>query len=186
LPKPDIRIFNLPDGHFEFFPISEKGKTMDRHFDEYDVVPMSFQGTGVFVSARSYEACRATLEREGLVFEEPDAVILGEGDQPDLDEGFSVRRYNETGFLWETRVPGRDKEDTWECGGHEFKTLTYAVLSLIPDPHVQYGISLDTAARILLELDLILHTGVEINDIESDLYDGPDGAQEWESFDPDC
>lgn len=90
--------------------------------------------------------------------------ILTEGMQPDTGfdpaSRFGVAAYNDTGFLWETREPGVDKEETWEDGEHEFSTLTAAVERVLPQ-YARYGLTLDNAARLLIDVGMIRHTGVE-------------------------
>lgn len=102
---------------------------------------------------------------------------LSDGVNPDLDADFSVARYDFTGCLWETRVPGRDTEETWDSGRHEHARLSAAVRQVIPAPWIE-RLGLDDAARLALELGLVLHTGsgIERGVLGDDPRDGFDAT----------
>jgi len=103
-----------------------------------------------------------------------DEEILTPGDNPETDApDFSVSRYNKTGYVWETRVPGEDCEATWEDEEHQHATLTSAVNAAIPD-WVKYGLTLDTAARLAIDVGLVMHTGMECDETETATEDMTD------------
>lgn len=87
----------------------------------------------------------------------------GAGGHPRPRLDFDFDKENQTEYLWETRVPGTDAEETWDSGTHEFKTLADAVKSVLPY-YAEFRLTLPEAAYLCLRLGLILGTGVPIDE----------------------
>jgi len=96
---------------------------------------------------------------------EKDPTYCAPGGCPKPLSKFRFSKENSSGFFWEIRVPGTDCEETWESGKYECHTLIEAVLRLLPD-FESYRLTLSKAAKLLLELGLVLGTGVEISERE--------------------
>ena len=84
------------------------------------------------------------------------------GSQRSIAE-FDFKKENSAGYAWEVRYPGMDAEDTWGRDNNPYPNLEKAVMVAFPQ-YKDYGMTIETAAKLCLELGLILGTGVEVED----------------------
>jgi hypothetical protein len=76
-------------------------------------------------------------------------------------EDFDFAKLNKCGFAWEFRIPGVDCEESWEDGDSSFDSLEEAVLDILPNYRL-FGLTMENAARLLLEVGILAGTGCEI------------------------
>lgn len=74
---------------------------------------------------------------------------------------FDFRKLDKCGFAWEFRIPGVDVEESWEDGDSSFDSLTEAVQDILPN-HKEFGLTIESAAKLLLLLGILAGTGCEI------------------------
>jgi hypothetical protein len=86
------------------------------------------------------------------------------GSQRPLKE-FDFQRENSAGYAWEVRFPGVSEDESWEMDSNPYSNLENAVMAAFPH-YKDYGLSIETAAKLCLELGLILGTGVKLDDEE--------------------
>jgi hypothetical protein len=75
---------------------------------------------------------------------------------------FDFKKMDKCGFVWEIRIPGVDCEASWDddsCAN----SLTEAVNDVLPN-YREFGLTVETAARLLLEVGIIAGTGMEIEE----------------------
>lgn len=90
--------------------------------------------------------------------------FLGPGGSESVPiEKFDFKKLDKCGFMWEGRVPGVDCEESWESGDCEYESLTEAVNDILPN-YKALGLTLENAAKILLQIGVIVGTGVEIEE----------------------
>lgn len=82
----------------------------------------------------------------------------GGGQRPLKD--FNFKWENSSRYAWEVRFPGMDAEASWELDDNPYPNLEKAVMAAFPH-YKDYGLTMETAAKLCLELGLILGTGVE-------------------------
>ena len=89
-------------------------------------------------------------------FHGPEGVSLPVDD-------FDFDKMNKCGFAWEFRIPGVDAEESWEDGESSFDSLEEAVLDILPN-YKDFGMTIPSAAKLLLFLGVLAGTGCEVND----------------------
>lgn len=75
---------------------------------------------------------------------------------------FDFKKMDKCGFVWEIRIPGVDCEKSWDDDSCA-ESLTEAVNDVIPN-YKEFGLTVETAAKLLLELGIIAGTGMEIEE----------------------
>lgn len=84
-----------------------------------------------------------------------------DGQEGDLDS-FDFKKLDKCGFVWEVRIPGVDCEESWDddsCAD----SLTEAVNDILPN-FKALGLTLENAAKLLLQIGIICGTGMEIDE----------------------
>lgn len=79
-----------------------------------------------------------------------------------LLKDFNFNKLNKCGFVWEIRIPGVDCERSWDddsCAN----SLTEAVEDILPN-YKEFGLTIESAAKLLLEVGIIAGTGMEIEE----------------------
>lgn len=94
------------------------------------------------------------MSNEKITFWGPEGI-----EQP--IEEFDFAKLNKCGFAWEFRLPGVDFEESWEDGDSSFDSLEEAVLDILPN-YRTFGLTMESAARLLLEVGILAGTGCEI------------------------
>lgn len=92
---------------------------------------------------------------EEIEFCGPDGVAVPMKD-------FDFKKMNKCGFVWEIRIPGVDCESSWDDDSGA-DSLTEAVEDILPN-YREFGLTIETAAKLLLEVGIIAGTGCEIEE----------------------
>lgn len=92
---------------------------------------------------------------DDLQFNGPEGVVTPISD-------FDFKKMDKCGFVWEIRIPGVDCEKSWD-GDSCADSLTEAVNDILPN-YKEFSLTVETAAKLLLELGIIAGTGCEIEE----------------------
>lgn len=92
-------------------------------------------------------------------------TVCGPGGGPVSIEKFDFNQWNDPANVWEVRAAGVDSESSWESSDNPQPSLSGAVKAAFP--HYQdHGLTLEQAARICLDLGLVVGTGLDPGDLE--------------------
>ena len=91
-----------------------------------------------------------------LQFHGPEGAVIPLSD-------FDFKKMDKCGFAWECRIPGVDAEESWEDGDSSFDSLTEAVQDILPN-YRSFGLTIESAAKLLLELGILAGTGCEVEE----------------------
>lgn len=86
-------------------------------------------------------------------------LYLGPGGIPKPLKDFSFQQENSCRYYWEIRMPGVPVSDNW-FDESACETLIEAILKVCP-AYEGHKLSLTRLARILLDLGIVVGTGVE-------------------------
>lgn len=67
--------------------------------------------------------------------------------------------------LWEIQLPGLTSEQTWACSFNPASCLDEAVELILPE-YAEYGLTLDSAAKLLVRLKIVRGTSVSVDELE--------------------